>query len=186
MRIVGGLYRGRRLKAPRGGATRPTSEKVREALFDILGPAVRGELFVDLYAGTGGVGLEALSRGAAQAVFVERRGESLRTLRENAASLGLGKESVRVIAADAAKALALLRAEGASPGIVFCDPPYADAAWPALLARMGTALAWSEEALLVVEHASRTEPQPPAGFALRKIHKYGDTALSVFEVRAGS
>jgi 16S rRNA (guanine966-N2)-methyltransferase len=181
VRIVGGAFRGRRLKAPAGGATRPTSEKVREALFDILGERIRGALLVDLFAGTGAVGFEAVSRGAARAVLVERRGATLRALRENQESLGLGRDSVRVIAADAAKALAILKAEGEPPAVVFCDPPYSDASWPLLLARMGQALPWEEGGLLVVEHASRNPPACPEGFRLRKAYRYGDTGVTVFE-----
>ena len=92
MRIIGGADRGRRLRAPRGLRTRPTADRMRVTLFDILGPSVAGARVLDLFAGTGAVGLEALSRGAARAVFVERDPAALRALRGNLAALGLGRQ----------------------------------------------------------------------------------------------
>jgi 16S rRNA (guanine(966)-N(2))-methyltransferase RsmD len=180
MRIVGGEHRGRKLVAPEGAATRPTSEKVREALFDILGKRITGAVFGDLFAGTGAVGLEALSRGASSCVFVESRSEALEALQRN---IGLLKVAARcrVIAVDASRALDLLDSAGRALDLCFCDPPYADARWPRLLAGMGARAAMAPGGLLVVEHAARTPPACPVGMGRGRTYKYGDTGLTVFE-----
>ncbi len=183
MRIVGGAFRGRRIRAPEGLRTRPTSEKVREALFDILGPGLAGCHFLDLYAGTGAVGLEALSRGAQGVVFVENSPKVLGVLRSNVKSLGDDAVSrARILAYPAERALSLLVAEHFAPRTVFCDPPYADPHWPSLLSRMRHRLAWSAGGLLVVEHAVKRIPACPEGFNAGKTYRYGDSALSFFRV----
>jgi 16S rRNA (guanine966-N2)-methyltransferase len=181
VRIVGGIFRGRRLKSPEGVGTRPTSEKVREALFDILGTQVADSLFVDLFAGTGAVGLEALSRGAGRVILVEAKGAGLPALRWNAEYLGIGPDRCRILPVSVKKALALLKEEETRPDIVFCDPPYADARWPLLLAEMGRHVGWPPHGLLVVEHASKAPPACPDGFEVRRSYRYGDTGLTVFE-----
>lgn len=180
MRIVGGEYKGRKLAAPDGASTRPTSERVREALFDILGGRIAGAAFGDLYAGTGGVGLEALSRGAGSCVFVERAGPALSALRRNMELLAVGSRG-RVLAMDVARASDLLDEEGAALDICFCDPPYADGRWPHLLAGMGARKMVVPGGLLVVEHAVKTPPVCPAGMEQGRSYKYGDTGLVVFE-----
>src|SRR3954465_7399669 len=124
MRIVAGRWGGRTLHAPRGRSTRPTSDRVREALFSILGP-LDGARVLDLFAGSGALGLEALSRGAAAATFVERERLALRALRDNVADLGADAE---VVAADARVFLRAARERGAQYDLVFLDPPYRAAA----------------------------------------------------------
>lgn len=185
MRIVGGRFRGRRLRAPEGGGTRPTSEKVREALFDVLGPRVEGALFLDLFAGTGAVGFEAISRGARGAVFVESGRDVQAVLRANAQALGLSPPVFRLLPVPAAKGLAMLGEEGYAPDVAFCDPPYADEAWPRLLAAMATLLNWREGRLLVVEHAAKRPPECPLGFTQGRTYTYGDTGMTVFERAEG-
>jgi 16S rRNA (guanine966-N2)-methyltransferase len=180
VRIVGGEFKRRRLKAPEGPKTRPTSDKVREALFDILGGRIDGSGFLDLYAGTGAVGLEALSRGARRAVFVEAGKKAAGVLRENLQALGL-EGSGRVLILTAERALRVLREERFDLDLVFCDPPYADPFWPALLASFGEALPLRPGGLLVLEHAMRTPPAVPEGFELVKSYKYGDTGLAVMK-----
>ena len=179
MRIVGGAHRGRKLVAPDGAATRPTSERVREALFDILGGRIAGAAFGDLYAGTGGVGLEALSRGVGSCIFVEKGGPALSALKHHLGLLAVGHRG-RVLAMDVARALGLLDEEGAALDICFCDPPYADGRWPLLLAGMGARKLIVPGGLLVVEHAVKTPPVCPAGMAQGRSYKYGDTGLVVF------
>src|SRR5262245_18902666 len=100
MRVIGGHDRGRRLRAPRGLATRPTADRVRVTLFDVLGPAVAGARVLDLFAATGAVGIEALSRGAARVVLVDRDQSALRALRANLAALGASRAAARVVAGD--------------------------------------------------------------------------------------
>jgi 16S rRNA (guanine966-N2)-methyltransferase len=123
-RVIAGRYGGRRLEAPRGQATRPTADRVREALFSILGARVQGARVLDLFAGSGALGLEALSRGAAHATFVDSAPAAIRALRANLAALGVEAEVVR------ADALRWLRAASARPrqyDLVFLDPPYRQA-----------------------------------------------------------
>jgi 16S rRNA (guanine966-N2)-methyltransferase len=122
MRIIGGEFRGRRLKAPKGRNTRPTPDRVREALFSILGPAIEGARVLELFGGTGSLGLESLSRGAAQAVFCEVNRAALACLNDNIATLGVGERTRvhRVSALDFPR-----RAEPGEPfDFVFCDPPH--------------------------------------------------------------
>ncbi len=187
MRIVAGAFRGRRIKAPEGLRTRPTSEKVREALFDILGPRLVGCDFLDLYAGTGAVGLEALSRGARGVIFVENGPRVLGVLRSNVE--GLGDEAVsraRIVPYAADRALKILAAERFEAITVFCDPPYADARWPSILSGMRRRLAWAPGGLLVVEHSAKRPAVCPEGFEAGRTYRYGDTALSFYRVPEGS
>jgi 16S rRNA (guanine(966)-N(2))-methyltransferase RsmD len=179
MRIIGGADRGRRLKAPRGLRTRPTGDRVRVTLFDILGPAVAGTRVLDLFAGTGAVGIEALSRGAARAVFVERDRDALRALRANLAALGLGRDAARVVGADALAALPVLAASEAPFDLVFLDPPYAgDLASKVLAALAGTPLVHAGTEV-VVQHFTRTPPRAPAGLVPRREpRRFGDTTLT--------
>ncbi|MGH7270802.1 MAG: 16S rRNA (guanine(966)-N(2))-methyltransferase RsmD, partial [Polyangiaceae bacterium] len=162
MRITGGKFRSRALKAPKGQATRPTSDRVREALFGILEAAggLRGARVLDLYAGTGALGLEALSRGASLAVLVESSRKALAVLRANVNDLGLG-DRTRIIAKDAGDAVRqLARAEAFN--IVFADPPWAivdTGAAPGVLAVLAGAGVLSAEACVVLEHSART-PAP--------------------------
>jgi 16S rRNA (guanine(966)-N(2))-methyltransferase RsmD len=174
LRIIAGSLGGRRLVAPRGLATRPTSDRVREALFSALGE-ISGARVLDLFAGTGALGLEALSRGAARATFVDNARPALQALRENIAALDVGDRAT-VVAEPA------LRAVGSLAGpfdLVFIDPPYAALdAVPPLVATLDRALL--PGATVVLEHASR-DPQPRLGELEGKPARvYGDTALSIY------
>ena len=184
MRIVGGAHRGRKLFAPEGATTRPTAERVREALFDILSARVEGALVLDLYAGTGAVGLESLSRGAAACVFVEKGTRALAALRKNIELVGVGETS-RVLAVDAALALERLEKEGSVFDLILCDPPYADPHWPIHLAELGRNLLLAPGGRLVVEHAAKVPPKCPEGLEQGRSYKYGDSGLTVF-IRDGS
>jgi 16S rRNA (guanine966-N2)-methyltransferase len=170
VRVVAGEYRGRRLVAPRGMRTRPTADRVREALFSMLGD-VSGARVLDLYAGSGALGIEALSRGAASAVFVERDPRAAAVIERNLASLGLQQEVCRQ---NAVRFLA--RSEGTFD-LVFCDPPY-DAA-----ARLAGPLAehlpalTSEDARIVTESDKRTPLELP--FPLVTARTYGDTRIAI-------
>lgn len=178
MRIVGGSLGGRVLRAPHGAATRPTSEKVREAIFNILGP-VEGARVLDLFAGSGALGLEALSRGAAHATFVDAGKPALAAIRANLRELGL-EGRAEVLAVDAAAAA---RRPPAAPwGVVFIDPPYAsDLARRAAEALPPASLA--PGARVVIEHDRRGAPPERLGSLLRTDQRrYGDTLVSFFEV----
>jgi 16S rRNA (guanine966-N2)-methyltransferase len=180
MRIVAGTLGGRTLRAPRGHGTRPTPERVREALFSCLGP-LDGARVIDLYAGTGALGLEALSRGAARAVFVESAGAALATLRANVAELGLEGRTL-VLARPVERALAALEPE-APFDLAFADPPYE-------LVRKGTAARalaaiierglLGPQARLVLEHASADEPPALPPLVCYDRRRYGDTSLALY------
>lgn len=179
MRIIAGRFGGRRLVAPKGRATRPTSDRVREAIFSALGE-LGGARVLDLYAGTGALGIEALSRGAERAVFVESARPALAALRENLGALGLGSDA-RVLATSVARAAGELAGEGPFD-VVFLDPPYADladatAALAALVGREGLLRGGAD---VVLEHASRDPAPTVPGLEQVASRVYGDTAVTRF------
>lgn len=179
MRVIGGIFRSRRLKTLPGEALRPTPDRLREALFNVLAPEIEGAVFLDAYAGTGAVGIEALSRGAARAIFIEADRAAIRVLRENLASLGLDADRAEVVHAHVLKRLASYRAD-----IVFLDPPYAlDREYePALML-----LAENPPRLVIVQHHRRHELAPQYG-CLRRVRqlRQGDNALSFYRPLTGT
>jgi 16S rRNA (guanine966-N2)-methyltransferase len=177
MRVIAGVLGGRRLVAPKGLATRPTSDRVREALFSSLGDVTDARV-LDLYAGTGALGIEALSRGAARAIFVESARPALAALRENLTTLAL-LDRAHVMALPAARAIPSLAGEGPF-ALIFADPPYAALAEvPPLLEALGGAL--SPGARVVIEHASRDAAPPVAGLTARWSKGYGDTTVTLYD-----
>jgi 16S rRNA (guanine(966)-N(2))-methyltransferase RsmD len=186
MRIIAGVVGGRRIRAPRGMATRPTSDRVREAVFNILGPPDPEARVLDLYAGAGALGLEALSRGAAQAVFVDKDSHAVRCVEENAAELGLAERS-RVTRGEAVKSLASLEKAGERFAWVFVDPPYASGEYPRVLSALGRPPAplLDEHAVVVVEHDRRHAPDAEYGaLSCADTRRYGDTCVSFYRRRA--
>jgi 16S rRNA (guanine966-N2)-methyltransferase len=182
MRVVGGADRGRRLAASRGLGTRPTAERVREALFDILGPAVEGMRVLDLCAGTGAVGIEALSRGAAFACFVERERDALRALRSNLERLGVAADRSRIVAGDVLATLPVVDRTEAPFDLVFVDPPYAGPLTAAALAALARSALLAPGGRLVVQHLAKTPVTPPAGLRLAgRARRFGTTALTFFQ-----
>ena len=123
MRVIAGKFRSRRLKGPGMLQIRPTSDRLRETLFDILGPAVEDSLFVDLYAGTGAIGIEAVSRGAREVILVESNAKAAKLIRENLAALGI-QAGIELITADALKGLEKIAARHLVADFIFLDPPY--------------------------------------------------------------
>lgn len=173
MRIITGTARGARLKAPKGVHTRPTADRVKESLFSILGDRVRGTRVLDLFAGTGSLGLEALSRGASSAVFVDRATVPL--LRENAGHTHL-LERARFLAQDVFSALSRLAAEGETFDLVFCDPPYEAGLWQRVLLALEGAPLLSPAARVVVECGAADGEGPPLSvLSLRRAVRYGRT-----------
>lgn len=173
MRVIAGEFRRRLLKSLPGMETRPTPDRMREALFNVLQGQLEGVSFVDAYAGTGAVGIEALSRGAAPVVFIERSKAAVRVIQENLASLRI-TERARVIHGSVATYLAAQRSE-----IVFLDPPYEqDAEYEKAFA----ALSKSSPRLVIAQHASRYELAAEFG-ALRRVRvlRQGDNSLSFYE-----
>lgn len=174
MRVIAGRFGGRRLASARAPGLRPTSDRVREAMFDILGGAIRDARVLDLYAGTGALALEALSRGAVHATCVERKRPSLAALERNVADLDLAAE-VAVVRMDALDYCARIPQEEAVFDVVLCDPPYA-----ADLAPIGDAVVtagwWTT--VCVVEHAAG-RPLPDA-WPPGDVRRYGSTSLAFF------
>src|SRR5262245_15502995 len=123
MRVISGIFRSRQLKGKPPAGIRPTSDKLRETVFNVLGPAVAGSTFLDGFAGMGGMGIEALSRGARLVYFIDQSRKACFIIRENLQSLGV-KEGTRIIEAEFGKALDLCEREGVVFDIVFLDPPY--------------------------------------------------------------
>jgi 16S rRNA (guanine(966)-N(2))-methyltransferase RsmD len=183
MRIIAGSARGRVLKSLKGLALRPTADRVRESLFSVLGERLEGACFLDLYAGAGAVGLEALSRGAAQATFVESHRPAGRVIEENARLCGF-EGRFRVIMAPVARGLAMLRAEGVTFDLIFADPPYGRGEVGAALARLGQ---WpemlAEEGLLIVQRSRHEKPGEIAAFEGVRTLRYGETLVDIYESR---
>ncbi|WP_263368943.1 16S rRNA (guanine(966)-N(2))-methyltransferase RsmD [Edaphobacter bradus] len=186
MRVIAGTYRSRPLAAPRGMDTRPTSDRLRETLFNILAPRIEGSRFLDLYAGTGAVGIEALSRGTAQVWFVEDAAPAVKVIRANLASLKIGGGYTLEVRS-AAAALERMSKQGLVADIVFLDPPYeAEAEYARTLEFLGNArgrLLLAEGALVIAEHRSKTSLAEQYGALERtRVVKQGDAALSFFAI----
>jgi 16S rRNA (guanine(966)-N(2))-methyltransferase RsmD len=180
LRILAGALKGRRLVAPRGPTTRPTADQVRIALMDTLTPWLAGVRVLDLFAGAGGVGLEALSRGAAQATFVERDARAVSALRRNIATLEV-EPAARVVPEEVRRALARLERQGERFGVVFLDPPYETELLPAVLAVLGTGRLLAPPGLVVAQHLTKRPPGGEAG-GLRayRTRRFGETTLTFF------
>jgi 16S rRNA (guanine966-N2)-methyltransferase len=183
MRVIAGEYRSRVLHAPPGLDTRPTSDRLRETLFNVLAPRVEGAVFLDLYAGSGAVGIEALSRGAREAIFVEQAEAALRAIRANLASLGI-KGGYALEARSAGAGLRRLAEAGKQADLVFLDPPYARAdEYGLALGLLGDECAGvlASDALLIAEHEKRRELDERYGALARyRVLKQGDAALSFY------
>jgi 16S rRNA (guanine966-N2)-methyltransferase len=175
VRIIAGEHKGARIFAPPGRDTRPTSDRVRENVFNIVAPWVEDARVLDLYAGSGAMGLEALSRGAAAAVFVEADPDAVRAIERNLDKLRLRATVVRL---EATVALAQEASAGRKYDLVLLDPPYAMTDFDALGRYLPTVLA--DDGLLVVETDARTEPELP-GLEIRTARRYGSTRVTVFE-----
>jgi 16S rRNA (guanine(966)-N(2))-methyltransferase RsmD len=181
MRIIGGRVKSRRLLGPKGLAIRPTSDKVREALFDILGERIAGANFLDLYAGTGSVAIEALSRGAASAVLVEQNPRAIQLIKDNLTRCGLRKQA-RVIPSSVSRALPRLAA-GAGFDIIFVDPPYRSRLVQETLSGLVEHDMLQPHTLVIVEHRHQNESSPRVGKLRRyRESKYGQTSLSFYQL----
>ncbi len=179
MRVIAGELRGRRLRAPKGGGIRPTSDRVREAIFDILGPAWTYHEVLDLFAGTGALGIEALSRGAREAVFVEQGREALKTLRGNLEDLGLTSKA-RVLSLVAKKGLTILAERREVFDLIFMDPPYGKDMVGKTLQEITQRGILSPRGVIVAEHSPHETIPLPVGMELFKQKRYGDTAISFY------
>lgn len=178
LKITGGELRGRRFQAPKGRGTRPTSEKVREAIFNTLNGLVElpGADVLDLFAGSGALGIEALSRGAAHVIFVESHARTAAGVRKNLRQLGVTEERWQVAAN---------RVEGwlhsadlpATPLVVLADPPYATGDAGQILAALAASSGLADKSIIALEAASRLPLDVPPGLELLRVKRYGDTQV---------
>ncbi|MEW6334705.1 MAG: 16S rRNA (guanine(966)-N(2))-methyltransferase RsmD [Thermodesulfobacteriota bacterium] len=183
MRIIAGAFRGREVRLPARCRIRPTADRIKEALFNIVG-SVEGKSWLDLFAGCGNVGLEALSRGASRAVFVEKNPRLAEAVRENLRSLGLEAQA-EVIAADAETGMRRLQKRGGCFDILFADPPYEEDFISEILGHPGSAELLVENGVVILQHSLR-EPLKPCGEAALVVtdqRRYGDTLLSFLRTR---
>ncbi len=177
MRIVAGLAKGRKIEAPKGMDVRPTTDRVREALFSSIAFRTKGALVLDLFAGTGALGLEALSRGAASCVFVDSSRKSVALIKSNIAACGF-ERNVQIIERDALIALRHLKSKGVAFDLVFLDPPYAGPMLEKTLLALAANSLLAEDALVVAEHLNDRPPTLPDGLSITSTKRYGNTALS--------
>jgi 16S rRNA (guanine966-N2)-methyltransferase len=185
MRVIGGNYRSRILKGLKGLALRPTSDRLRETLFNVLGPGVAGKRFLDLFAGTGAIGIEALSRGASEVLFVENHPPAAALIRRNLDSLGI-ESGATVLAIDALHGLEKLAKKinvaGTRFDYVFLDPPYAAAEdYERVLKFLGSTDLVATGGIVVTEHRRKFDPPEDFGWLRRfRVLKQGDAALSFY------
>lgn len=178
MRIVAGTAKGRRLTVPTGRETRPTADRVREALFSILGTRVLQAVVLDLFAGSGALACEALSRGASRAVLVDNGRSALQAIRANVAALQL-EPRARVLAMEAKAALRLLTREHARFDLVLLDPPYGSAELDRALCTLACGPLLANDALIVIEHNAAQAIVLPKPLQLASTRRYGDTAIAI-------
>jgi 16S rRNA (guanine966-N2)-methyltransferase len=188
MRITGGAQRSRALRAPKGDLTRPTADRVREAMFSILSSqrSIEGMNVLDLYAGTGALALEALSRGAGAATFVESSRAALAVLRANVAALGFEGRS-RVVPTPVERSLSAL-VTSAPFDLGLADPPYAAVKSGAALEALGAVVdkgLFAPDAIVVLEHGKGDESPGIPGLTLSSSRRYGDTVLAFYELSHG-
>jgi 16S rRNA (guanine(966)-N(2))-methyltransferase RsmD len=185
MRITGGSLRGRLLRAPLGKATRPTSSKVREAVFNIAGDGIVDARVLDLYAGSGAMGIEALSRGAVFAAFVESSAAAVRAILGNLDDLELDDRAV-VVRGSVTDGLQRLSETEEKFRLVFADPPYAGRGAEETLTAVAASGVLAPGSLVIVEHTKRQELSAEFGpLTLVSSHRYGDTVVSVYAFSGG-
>lgn len=180
MRVLAGELKGQRLRTPPGRTTRPTADQVRIACLDTLMPYLPDGAFLDLFAGAGGVGIEALSRGAPAVVFVEQDAAALRALRDNVERLGL-RDRARVVRGDAARAVGDLAEAGERFAVVFLDPPYDSPRAGTALEAVARGDVLAAGAVIVLQHGTKTPPPAaPGALTLWKARRFGETTLTFF------
>jgi 16S rRNA (guanine966-N2)-methyltransferase len=186
MRVIAGKYRSRRLKGPENLRLRPTSDRLRETLFNILGPSVDDSLFVDLYAGTGAIGIEAVSRGARETIFIESHVASARLVRQNLEALGI-RSGVDVIEADVVKGLKNLVARHLVADFIFLDPPYEGEEHLRVLEFLDESHLVAPYGLVIVEHHCSLElPERFDRLERTRLLEQGDAALSFYRLAAAA
>ncbi|OGP92080.1 MAG: 16S rRNA (guanine(966)-N(2))-methyltransferase RsmD [Deltaproteobacteria bacterium RBG_16_47_11] len=186
MRIISGISKGRRLATPKSQAVRPTSDRVKESIFNILGDEVEGKVVLDLFAGTGNLGIEALSRGARKALFVEKGRQALMLIQRNLSQLGMRGQS-EILPKDVNRAIGILRERGESFDLILMDPPYEKGLIQKTLLTLYSHWIYHKDSILVIEH-DRREPIPEMveGWILTRQRKIGNTVISFLTPRLSS
>ena len=180
MRIIGGALKGKRLYHIKGLAIRPTTDYLRESIFNILAGTVEDAVVLDLFAGTGGLGIEALSRGASRAVFVDKAPQAIKTLRRNIGACCLERRST-IIRRDILRGLAFLKSIGQAFDLVFVDPPYDKGLVERAIRLLDRAESTADGVSIVVEHSRREAlPEKVARFVLSDQRHYGKTLVSFY------
>jgi 16S rRNA (guanine(966)-N(2))-methyltransferase RsmD len=181
MRIISGKFRGRRLQGPRGADLRPTSDRLKETLFDILGPEVIGSVFLDVFAGTGAIGLEGLSRGAREVVFIESSREAARLIRRNIELCGV-TSGCRLLQGNVFTSLRTLAREGLRADIAFLDPPYHWGPYRDLLVTLfQVGIAMQGSRVVLEHHRKAALPESEPGFRCVRTVRQSDKCLSFYE-----
>ncbi|MDE2179802.1 MAG: 16S rRNA (guanine(966)-N(2))-methyltransferase RsmD [candidate division NC10 bacterium] len=184
MRVIGGLARGRRILAPRGRRTRPTSDYLREVLFNLLAQQVEGKTFLDLYAGTGAVGIEALSRGVAAAVFVEHNRLALAMLYRNLEMSGF-RNRAEVVPTEVLRYLRRAAYGSRRFDLIFLDPPYLHTNAGVVIGLIASTELLAPNGMVILERSTKAIPvQVPAGLALIREVRHGDAALQLYRREA--
>ena len=184
MRIIAGKYRGRKLKSPPSLNTRPTSDRLRETLFNVLAPRIEGARFLDLCSGSGAVGIEALSRGATHVTFVDRSRKMCALIKANLDLCDVPGEHTEVVLSEAAEFLRARSRQDDRWDVVFFDPPYAEN-YLRVLELFGAGGLLADDGLLVIEHHRKNElPEELACLRRERILRQGDSALSFYEAKA--
>jgi 16S rRNA (guanine966-N2)-methyltransferase len=181
MRVIGGIHRGRRLRTVSGLSVRPTSDRLRETLFNILMPRIQGSRFLDICAGSGAVAIEALSRGAVSVTLIDHSRHACGVIEANLTALAI-TSGATMINRDAAAALKRLEQESRQFDVVFFDPPYASEIYGRVMRQLGTGNLLSARAVVIVEHMAKTPPEPEYGkLRICRELKQGESAVTFYE-----
>lgn len=183
LRIIGGKAKGRLIKVPKGQGIRPTSDRVRESIFNIIPLSlIRGANVLDLFAGSGAIGLEALSRGAAHVTFIESNRKYIKTIKENINLCGFSFKNIDIISKDVLTALGMPVIQNLTYDIVFADPPYNYSSWRILLSKISLNVNINNYGLIIAEHSTRVSiPLDIDTIMIHNCYTYGDTSLTVFK-----
>jgi 16S rRNA (guanine(966)-N(2))-methyltransferase RsmD len=178
MRIISGTSKGRKLVTPRSQSLRPTSDRVKESMFNILQDDIVGKVVLDLFAGTGNLGIEALSRGAKKTIFVEKGRQALRLIQRNLTQFGLEERS-EILPKDANRAIGILKQKGESFDLILMDPPYEKGLIQKTLMTLNSHQIYHKDSILVIEHNRREPPSTVMeGWNLIRQRRIGDTLIS--------
>ncbi|MCL6473276.1 MAG: 16S rRNA (guanine(966)-N(2))-methyltransferase RsmD [Firmicutes bacterium] len=180
LRVIAGVAKGRKLYAPKGADIRPTSDRVKEAIFNIIGREINNKNVLDLFAGTGSLGIEALSRGAEHAYFIDSKTQAIDLIKKNLDITGLDGKAT-VIKSDVYKAIERLAKNELRFDLIFLDPPYRiSVSFLDAILNMLASDILKKDGLLVLEHAAKTEPRSVEGLELESTRIYGDTAVTFY------